>query len=99
MKATALWSTVSTRLVAAPPPGPSPSATDPVHLLAFTCSTCPAVHHKSCASDAALTPEERREVLLELEPDAIADGWSIGADHDHCPRCAAALGLPTTRTP
>ena len=65
----------------------------------FTCSTCPAVHRKSCASDAALAPEERREVLLELEPDAIADGWSIGADHDHCPRCAAALGLTTTRTP
>lgn len=98
MKASDLWSTVSTRLVAAAPL-PGPGATDPVHLLAFTCATCTAVHHKSCASDAALTTEERREVLLELEPDAIADGWSIGVDHDHCPACAAALGFPTTRTP
>ena len=99
MKASALWSTVSTRLVSAPSSPPPGSATDPIYLLAFACAGCPAVHHKSCASDAALTPEERREVLLELEPDAIADGWSIGADHDHCPRCAAALGLTTTRTP
>lgn len=96
MKASALWSSVSTVLVT---PAPDTRVSDPLHLLAVTCATCPAVHHKSCASDAALTPEERREVLLELEPEAIADGWSIGADHDHCPRCAAALGLPTTRTP
>lgn len=93
MKASALWSALPRALVTTTkPPGR-------VHLLAFVCSRCHALHPMQCASDAVLTPEERREVLLELEPDAIADGWSIGADHDHCPACAAALGLTTTRTP
>ena len=35
--------------------------------------------------------------LLKLEPEAIADGWSIGCPDDHCPSCAAALGLETYR--
>lgn len=80
-------------------PPPADREIRPVHLLAFACATCPAVHHLSCASDAALSTEERRDVLLKLEPAAICDGWSIGVDHDHCPPCAARLGLTTTREP
>lgn len=45
------------------------------------------------------TPATRRSALIQLEDAAIADGWSIGLDeHDHCPACAAALGLETMLT-
>lgn len=33
----------------------------------------------------------------KLEPEAIADGWSITEGADYCPACAAALGHETYR--
>ena len=39
----------------------------------------------------------RRAALLKLEPEAIADGWSITEGADYCPACAAALGHETYR--
>lgn len=93
MKAGALWSALPSALVTAPKPAPGR-----VHILAFVCAGCRAVHPVQCRSDAALTAEERTAALLQIEPHVIADGWLIGATDDHCPRCARLLGL-TTRTP
>lgn len=73
-------------------------APDPVHVLAFVCSACKARHADIAASPVPWTPARRRVALLELEPLAIRDGWSIGAVDDHCPACAAALGLETIRS-
>lgn len=71
-------------------------AARPVNILAFVCSACHARHAAIAASAEPWTPARRRVALLELEPVAIADGWSIGFE-DHCPACAAALGLETYR--
>ena len=72
-------------------------AAPPVHILAFVCAACRARHASVAASAVPWTPERRRAALLELDPLAIRDGWSVGADDDHCPACAAALGLETLR--
>lgn len=68
----------------------------PVYLLAFVCSRCQARHATVAASDHPWTERSRRQALLKLEPVAMRDGWSIGLE-DHCPGCAAALGLETMR--
>lgn len=73
-------------------------APDPIHVLAFVCSTCKARHAETAASPVPWTPARRRVALLELEPLAIRDGWSIGVVEDHCPACAAELGLETIRS-
>lgn len=72
-------------------------AAPPVQVLAFVCSACRARHAAIAVSPRKWTPETRRAALLKLEPEAIADGWSVGVDDDHCPSCAAALGLETYR--
>lgn len=72
-------------------------APPPVQVLAFVCSACHARHAAIAVSPREWTPETRRAALLKLEPEAIADGWSVGVDDDHCPSCAAALGLETYR--
>lgn len=92
MKAGALWAALPSALVAKPP-------RPRVHILAYVCARCRAVHPVQCRSDAALTAEERRNALLQIEPHVIADGWLIGATDDHCPRCARLLGLTTERNP
>jgi len=69
----------------------------PVQVLAFICAACKARHTAIAVSPREWTPETRRAALLKLEPEAIADGWSVGVDDDHCPSCAAALGLETYR--
>lgn len=69
-----------------------------VHILAFICSTCRARHADIAASPVPWTPARRRVALLKLEPLAIRDGWSIGAVDDHCPACAAELGIETIRS-
>lgn len=66
-----------------------------VHLMGFVCGRCGARHNEIAASSTPWTPATRRRALLDLEPLVIAAGWSIGTE-DHCPSCAAALGLETT---
>lgn len=66
-----------------------------VHMLAFVCSRCQARHPQIAASNRPWTPATRRRALLDLEPAAMRDGWSIGWRDDHCAPCAAALGLET----
>lgn len=75
-------------------------APPPVHVLAFVCAGCRARHASIAVSPEPWRPARMRVALLKLEPEVIRDGWSIGAgdDSDHCPTCAAALGLETTRT-
>lgn len=70
-----------------------------VHVMTFVCGRCLRQHPAIATSADPWTPERRRVALLQLEPIAIGDGWSVGADEDHCPICAAALGLETTRRP
>lgn len=67
-----------------------------VYMLAFVCARCGVRHADIAASNAPWTPATRRRALLDLEPAAIAAGWSIGVTDDHCPTCAAALGLEVT---
>ena len=72
-------------------------AAPPVHVLAFVCSACLTRHAAIAVSPREWTPETRRSALLKLEPEAIADGWSITEGADYCPACAAALGHETYR--
>lgn len=74
-------------------------ATPPVYVLAFVCASCRIRHPAVAASERDWTPDRRRVALLQLEPLAIKDGWSIGVDDDHCPTCAAARGLDTLANP
>ena len=86
------WHLTSTR------PTGQRKAPPPVQILAFICGACRARHPSIAATDGAWTPERRRAALLKLEPLAIRDGWSIGEVDDHCPSCAAELGLETIRS-
>ena len=70
-------------------------APPPVYLLAFVCGRCHARSADFAASTEEWTPARRRVALLSLEPLAMRAGWSIGVEADHCPTCAAALGLAT----
>lgn len=72
-------------------------AAPPVHVLAFVCSACRARHAAIAVSPREWTPETRRAALLKLEPEAIADGWSITEGPDFCAACAEALGHETYR--
>lgn len=72
-------------------------APPPVQVLAFVCSACHARHAAIAVSPREWTPETRRAALLKLEPEAIADGWSITEGPDFCAACAEALGHETYR--
>ena len=80
-------------------PGAGKRTLRKVHHLWLSCGRCQVAHEKIAASSCPWTPATRRVALTQLEDAAIADGWSIGLDeHDHCPACAAALGLETMLT-
>lgn len=76
---------------------PGQSKAPPLHMLAFVCGRCGAQHSNIAASNSPWTASSRRTALLKMEPSVMRDGWSIGADDDHCASCAVALGLETSR--
>lgn len=69
----------------------------PIYMLAFVCSRCLVRHRDFAAASQPWTPATRRRALLDLERAVMRDGWSIGAELDHCAPCSDALGIETLR--